>query len=82
MLLALERRVINLEESMGDMRDTIKVVEGHTDKLDSMKEKLREFVLESLYSNVEAMQRMFYSTMDKLKVRDDALDSTVMALNE
>ncbi|KAH1091992.1 hypothetical protein J1N35_019249 [Gossypium stocksii] len=55
MLLALESRVTSLKESTGNMRKTLKVVNGLTDELDSMKEQLKDFVSESLDSNVEAM---------------------------
>ncbi|KAH1090598.1 hypothetical protein J1N35_017855 [Gossypium stocksii] len=52
-LLTMEERVVNLEEYMRDMRETLEVVKGRTTKLDPMKEQLREMVLESLGSNVE-----------------------------
>ncbi|KAK5812538.1 hypothetical protein PVK06_027973 [Gossypium arboreum] len=71
MLSTLEGRVVNLEESMGDTRETLKEVEGRIDVLDSMKEQLRDFVLES-----------FGSTLDKLMVMDDALVVMVMTLKE
>ncbi|MBA0796332.1 hypothetical protein Gohar_007109 [Gossypium harknessii] len=48
---------------MRDMRETLKEVEGRTDQLDSMKEQLKDFVLESLGF-----------TLDKLMVMDDALE--------
>ncbi|MFQ6667111.1 hypothetical protein Gotur_033235, partial [Gossypium turneri] len=82
MLSVLKSRVVNLDESMRDVRKTIKVVEGHTAKLDSMEKQLREFVLESLSSNVEAMRGVLNSTADKLTVRDNALKAIVMALKE
>ncbi|MBA0777319.1 hypothetical protein Gotri_005358 [Gossypium trilobum] len=44
MLSALEGRVINLEESMGGVKGTLEVVEGCTDKLNSMREQHKDFV--------------------------------------
>ncbi|KAH1030915.1 hypothetical protein J1N35_043089 [Gossypium stocksii] len=82
MLLTLENRVINLEESVEDVKDTLKVVEGRIDELDSMREQLKEFVMESLSYNVKAMQGMLNSTADKLTVRDDALKATMTTLKK
>ncbi|KAH1074057.1 hypothetical protein J1N35_026385 [Gossypium stocksii] len=44
MLLALKERVINLEESMRDIRETLKVVVGRIAKLDLMEEQIRNCV--------------------------------------
>ncbi|MBA0620195.1 hypothetical protein Godav_005956 [Gossypium davidsonii] len=74
-LSTLESLVVNLEKSMGDVRETLEVVKGHTNGLDSMKEQLREFVLESLDSSVDVMKGVLNSTTDKLTVRDDAFDA-------
>ncbi|KAH1106973.1 hypothetical protein J1N35_010741 [Gossypium stocksii] len=71
MLSTLEGQVVNLEESIGDTRETLKEVEGRIDELDSMNEQLRDFVLESLNS-----------TLGKLMVIDDALEVMVMTLKE
>ncbi|MBA0646228.1 hypothetical protein Goklo_014207 [Gossypium klotzschianum] len=71
MLSTLAVRVVNLEESMRDTRETLKEVEGCTDELDSMKVQLKDFVLESLGS-----------ILDKLMVMDDALEVMVMTLKE
>ncbi|KAH1121323.1 hypothetical protein J1N35_004483 [Gossypium stocksii] len=51
---------------MGDMNDTIKMIEGHSAELDSKKEKLKEVVLESLGSNVERMRWMLNSTVENI----------------
>ncbi|KAH1031533.1 hypothetical protein J1N35_043707 [Gossypium stocksii] len=69
MLFTLENQVVNLEESMGDLKETLEVVEGHSAELDLMEEQLRETVLESLCSNVEEMQEVLNSTSNKLTVR-------------
>ncbi|MBA0769728.1 hypothetical protein Gotri_018430 [Gossypium trilobum] len=59
------------KESVEDIRETLEVVEGFTNELDSMKEKLMDFVLDSLDS-----------TKEKLTGRDDALKAMVIALKE
>ncbi|KAK5772302.1 hypothetical protein PVK06_048586 [Gossypium arboreum] len=82
MLSALEGRLVNLKEFIWNVREIIEVVEGHTIELDSMEEQLREFVLKFLNSNVEAIQRVFNSIVDKLIVRDDVLEAMIMALKE
>ncbi|KAH1115365.1 hypothetical protein J1N35_008743 [Gossypium stocksii] len=58
------------------------MVEGRTDELDSMKEQLKDFVLEPLDSNVEKMQEVLNSTMGKLTERNDALEAMMIALKE
>ncbi|MBA0728064.1 hypothetical protein Golax_000999 [Gossypium laxum] len=82
MLSALERRVVNLEESVRDMRETLELVEGRTNGLDSMEEQLKNFVLEPFDSNVKKMKGILNSTMIKLVERDDALEAMVSALKE
>ncbi|KAH1073550.1 hypothetical protein J1N35_025878 [Gossypium stocksii] len=82
MLLALEGQVVNLEESVGGMREKLKVVEGCTNELDSIKKQPRDLVLESLDSNVEKMQRLLNSTTGKLTKRNDAFEAMVIVLKE
>ncbi|MBA0620895.1 hypothetical protein Godav_006562 [Gossypium davidsonii] len=82
MLFALEGRVINLDESMGDMSETLEVVEGCIAELDTMEEKIKEVVLESLGSNMEEMLGVLNSTTDKPTMRDNALEVIVIALKE
>ncbi|MBA0826041.1 hypothetical protein Goarm_010934 [Gossypium armourianum] len=67
MMSTLESRVVNLEEFVGYVRETLEVVEGRTDELDSMREQLREFVMESLGSNVEAILKQRKKDVPKLK---------------
>ncbi|MBA0626563.1 hypothetical protein Godav_004216 [Gossypium davidsonii] len=62
MLTALENRVVNLEESVENMKETLELVEGHTDGFDSMKEQLKDFVLDSLGANAEKMNELVDST--------------------
>ncbi|MBA0762964.1 hypothetical protein Gotri_012505 [Gossypium trilobum] len=82
MLLALEDRVINLEESVGDMKGMLELVGGGTDGFDSMEEQLREFVLYSLNANAKKMDRILNSTMKRLAERDDTLEDMVLAMKE
>ncbi|MFQ6624823.1 hypothetical protein Gotur_003680 [Gossypium turneri] len=64
------------------MRETLEVVEGRTDELDSMKEQLKDFMFEPLDSNVEKMQWVLNSTVGELAERNDALEAMVIALKE
>ncbi|KAH1108041.1 hypothetical protein J1N35_011809 [Gossypium stocksii] len=43
-LLALQGPVTDFEESKGDVKETLEVVEGRIDELDLMREQLREYV--------------------------------------
>ncbi|KAK5839737.1 hypothetical protein PVK06_008570 [Gossypium arboreum] len=68
MLSSLENQVINLKESVGDMKDTLKVVLIRMEKL---REDSKEFVLDTLRS-----------TSEKLMVRDEDLKALVTAMKE
>ncbi|MBA0596538.1 hypothetical protein Gorai_013354, partial [Gossypium raimondii] len=81
-LSALEDQVANLEGSMGYVKETLEVVEGHTAELDLMEEKFREFLVESLNSKLEAMQGVFSFIVDRLTVRDDDIKVVMMNLKE
>ncbi|MBA0628055.1 hypothetical protein Godav_022838 [Gossypium davidsonii] len=58
MLLALEERVVNLKDSLGDVKETLKEVKRRIVELDLKEEQLKEVVLESLSSNMKEMYRM------------------------
>ena len=68
MLSSLENRVVNLEESVGDMRETLEVV---LTRMEELREDSKVFVLDTLRS-----------TSDKLTVRDEALEALVTAMKE
>ncbi|XP_016684229.2 uncharacterized protein [Gossypium hirsutum] len=59
---------VNLEESIGDMRETLEVV---LTRMEELREDSKEFVLETLSS-----------TSDKLTVRDEALEALVTTMKE
>ncbi|KAH1083468.1 hypothetical protein J1N35_023229 [Gossypium stocksii] len=82
MALALEGQVTNLEESKSNVKKTLKAVDGYTNKLDLVKEQLKEFVVDTLGSNMETIQGIINSNMDKLTVRDNAFEAMVTALKE
>ncbi|KAK8275099.1 hypothetical protein V6Z12_D10G115900 [Gossypium hirsutum] len=82
MLTALENRVVNLEESVGNVKDTLELVEGRTDGFDSMEEKLRDFVLDSLDANREKIKELLESTEEKLVERDEYLEDMVLAMKK
>ncbi|KAK5812472.1 hypothetical protein PVK06_027902 [Gossypium arboreum] len=63
-LSALEGRMINIEESMGGVKDTLKVLEGCTDKLDSMRIQFRDYVAKALSFSPDAMRETLNAAMD------------------
>ncbi|KAH1082729.1 hypothetical protein J1N35_022490 [Gossypium stocksii] len=67
---------------MGDVEDTIEMIEGRTTELDSNEEQLKEVVLESLGSNVKEMREILNSIVGKLTERDDAFETMTMTLKE
>ncbi|XP_040948667.1 uncharacterized protein [Gossypium hirsutum] len=68
MLSSLENQVVNLEESVGDMRETLEVV---LTRMEELRVDSKVFVLDTLRS-----------TSDKLMVRDEALEALVTAMKE
>lgn len=58
MLSTLQGRVTNLKESIGGVKETLKVVEGCTNDLDLMREQLKDYVAEALSSNRDVMMFM------------------------
>lgn len=74
--------MVNLEESIRDVRGTLEAIEGCTAKLDLMEEQFRKFILESLSSNVEVVWALVNSIEDKLTMRDDVFETLVMTLEE
>ncbi|MBA0650731.1 hypothetical protein Goklo_018117 [Gossypium klotzschianum] len=82
MLTALENRMGNLEEPVGNMKKTLELVEGRTDEFDTIKEQLREFVLDSLGANVEKMNGLVNFTAEKLAEMDDTLEDIVLDMKK
>ncbi|KAH1098523.1 hypothetical protein J1N35_015444 [Gossypium stocksii] len=82
MLSALENREGNLEESLGDMKVTLELIEGCTYGFDLMEEKIREFVLDSLGANAENMNGLVHSTVKNLAERGNALEDMVLAMKK
>ncbi|KAK5772055.1 hypothetical protein PVK06_048316 [Gossypium arboreum] len=82
MLSTLEERVVKLEEFIGDMMEMLELVKRLTGEFDSRREQLRDFVLESLCSNMEKVQGVLNSTRNKLIERNDAFEAMVIALKE
>ncbi|MFQ6636691.1 hypothetical protein Gotur_012793 [Gossypium turneri] len=77
MLTALENRLVNLKESVGNMKDMLELVEGRTDGFDSTEEQLRDFVLDSIDANAEKMNELVESIAKKLAERDENLEDIV-----
>ncbi|MBA0582055.1 hypothetical protein Gorai_024207 [Gossypium raimondii] len=79
MLLDVNEQVINLEESMGDVKEALDVVKGCTNDL---REQSREFLMMHLSSNVEKVQELLNSAWHKLRERNDAPEAMVIAFKE
>ncbi|MBA0615352.1 hypothetical protein Godav_015502 [Gossypium davidsonii] len=82
MLTALENGVVNLEESVRNMKETLELVEGRMDGFDSMEEQLKGFVLDSLDANAEKMNELVESTAKKLAEKDENLEDMVLAMKK
>ncbi|KAK5786789.1 hypothetical protein PVK06_041434 [Gossypium arboreum] len=70
-LSSLENRVVNLEESVGGINETLEIVVDRIKDLSLIREDFKDFVWETLRS-----------TSDKLTVRYDALEVIVTAMKE
>ncbi|KAH1129589.1 hypothetical protein J1N35_000967 [Gossypium stocksii] len=81
-LTVLENRVVNLEKFVGNMKEMLELVEGRINGFSSMKEQLRDFVLDSLGGNVEMMHGLVNSTTEKLAERDDALEDMMRVMKK
>ncbi|MBA0635823.1 hypothetical protein Godav_022239 [Gossypium davidsonii] len=64
------------------MKETLELVEGRTDGLNSIEEQLRDFVLDSLDPNGEKMKELLESTAEKLAQRDENLEDMVLAMKK
>ncbi|KAK5819633.1 hypothetical protein PVK06_024650 [Gossypium arboreum] len=86
MLSNLEGWVTNLEKSMGGVKETLEVIEGCTDELDSMREQLKDYVVKAISSNQDAMRETLNVAMDdqteNLTKKNDSLKTMVSALKE
>ncbi|MFQ6649122.1 hypothetical protein Gotur_023566 [Gossypium turneri] len=76
MLSALEGGVAKLEGSMGDVRETLKEADGHTTKLKSRKDQLKEQVAEALNTNIFATNKE-----EKAEPKSETLKLGSMILN-
>ncbi|MBA0794348.1 hypothetical protein Gohar_018685 [Gossypium harknessii] len=81
-LIALENQVVNLEKSVGNMKEALDLVEGRTDGFDSLEEQLRDFMLDSFGANAEKMNELVDSTVKKLAERDENLEDIVLAMKK
>ncbi|MBA0694791.1 hypothetical protein Goari_005063 [Gossypium aridum] len=82
MLLDFESRVIHIDKSMGEVEETLEVVEGHIDELDQMKKQFKEYMTEALNSNMDALQALFNTIVGKLAKKNDALEAGMIAIKE
>ncbi|MBA0839253.1 hypothetical protein Goarm_005002, partial [Gossypium armourianum] len=64
------------------MKETLELVEGHTDGFDSMEEQLKDFVLDSLGANAKKMNELVDSTAKKLAEKDENLKDMMLAMKK
>ncbi|MBA0583860.1 hypothetical protein Gorai_014701 [Gossypium raimondii] len=65
---------------MGDVRETLELVVGHTDELDEMKEQLKDYVEknEALEAMIEALKEQVVELMGELNNCKAALGSAML----
>ncbi|KAH1047167.1 hypothetical protein J1N35_037951 [Gossypium stocksii] len=71
MLSTLESSIAHLEESMGEMNETLEAIKRHTNELDSVKD-----------FNIDALQAFFNTIVVKLTKKNDALKVGMIAMKE
>ncbi|XP_016747465.1 uncharacterized protein [Gossypium hirsutum] len=67
---------------MGDVKETLELIEGRIDEPDSMEEQLKEYVEEVLSSNMDALQALLNIAMGKLIEKDEALKVGMIAMTK
>ncbi|MBA0662823.1 hypothetical protein Goklo_006892 [Gossypium klotzschianum] len=82
MLLDFESHVIHIDKSMGEVKETLEVVEGSIDKLDQMKEQFKEYMTKALNSNMDALQALFNTIVAKIMKKNDALEAGMITIKE
>lgn len=63
MMSILEGRVTNLKESMGGVKETLKIVEGCTNELDSMRVQPKYCIVEALNANRDVLKEALNAAM-------------------
>lgn len=63
---------------MGDVRDTLEVVKGRTDKLDLMKEQLRDCVVEIFSANRDVIKEALHAVRGDQTKKNDTLEAMVI----
>ncbi|KAK5839081.1 hypothetical protein PVK06_007840 [Gossypium arboreum] len=82
MLSAFEIRVVYLKESMREMKETLKVVEIHTDELDPMKEQSKEYVAKALSFNMDSVEVLLNIVLGKPIGKNDAFEARMTTMKE
>ncbi|KAH1107312.1 hypothetical protein J1N35_011080 [Gossypium stocksii] len=67
---------------MGDVGETLELVDGHTDELDEMKEQLKDYVNEALYRNQDMMKEVFNVVKSDKVEKNKAFEAMIKALKE
>ncbi|KAK5820283.1 hypothetical protein PVK06_025329 [Gossypium arboreum] len=73
MLSTLESRVVHLEESIGEVKETLEVVEACTNELNRMRKQFKEYMEKAFSSNMDVLEALFDTTIGKLTEKNDAL---------
>ncbi|MBA0664121.1 hypothetical protein Goklo_004170 [Gossypium klotzschianum] len=76
------RRALQTRGFYDDVSKTLAVVGRCTTEIDSMKKKLKEFVVEALSSNLDAMKGVFNTVVNNLIEKNDALEAMVTTWKE
>ncbi|MFQ6645305.1 hypothetical protein Gotur_020157 [Gossypium turneri] len=76
------RQALQTRGFYDDVSKTLAVVGRRTTEIDSMKEQLKEFVVEALSSNLDAMKGVFNTVVNNLIEKNDALEAMVTTWKE
>lgn len=82
MLSALDGRVAKLEGPIGDVKETLKEVDGRTRELELRHDQLKDQMVEALSENMDVMQGVLNTAMGELIEKEDAPDAIVSTLKE
>ncbi|KAK5803919.1 hypothetical protein PVK06_031568 [Gossypium arboreum] len=69
-------RVTKLKSSIGDTKETLEEVDGHTAKL------LKEQMAEAISDYIDSMKGVFNTAVGKLTKKNDALEAMMLVLKD
>ncbi|MBA0706219.1 hypothetical protein Golax_018344 [Gossypium laxum] len=65
---------------MGDVKETLEVMERRTNELDSMKEQLKEYMVEAFSSNMDPLQALLNTVVGKLIEKNETLKAMMIVI--